>query len=66
MGMFAFESFLVLMMVAGSLTIVWGVKRFKLPAQITAIAFAITATSWFVFLVTTISFTVRTFVTPSA
>lgn len=59
---YAIEGILALLVVLGSVTIVWGVRRFQLPTQITTIAFAITAASWVAFLVTTISFTVRTFV----
>lgn len=63
---YAVEGLLAVLIVLGSATIVWGVRRFNLPAQITMIAFAITAASWVAFLITTISFTVRTFVAPSA
>ena len=59
---YAIEGALALLVVLGSVTIVWGVRRFHLPTQITTIAFAITAASWIAFLVTTISLTVRTFV----
>ena len=61
----AIEGILTLLVVLGIITIVWGVRRFNLPAQVTAIAFAITAASWVALLVTTISITVRTFIVPS-
>ena len=64
--MYIIEGLLVVLVILGSLTIVWGVRKFNLPAKITTIAFAITAASWMALLITTISFTVRTFVMPSA
>ena len=60
MMVYAIEATLAVMILLGSLTIVWGVRRFKLPAAATTIAFAITAASWVAFLITTISLTVRT------
>lgn len=58
--------FLAVLIVGGSATIVWGVKRFNLPTRITTIAFAITATSWVAFLITTIGFTIRSLMVTSA
>lgn len=66
MFFFALEGLLITLIAVGSLTIVWGVRKFNLPTSIAAIAFAVTAASWVAFLITTIGLTVRTFVIPSA
>lgn len=60
------EGALAFMVVAGSLIVVWGVKRFNLSATFLAVIFAITAASWLALLITTISITVRTLAIPSA
>jgi len=65
MFVYVLEGLLAALIIVGSATIVWGVRAFNLPTKITTIAFAITAVSWVAFLITTISFTVRSFVVPS-
>jgi hypothetical protein len=66
MLVYAVEAVLTFLVVSGSATIAWGVRRFHLSTNITAIAFAITAASWVALLVTTIGITVKTFIAPSA
>lgn len=61
---FVVEGVLALLVIVGSITIAWGVRRFNLSARVLAIAFALTAASWLAFLITTISLTVRTLVLP--
>ncbi len=56
---------LALMVVLGSLTITWGVRRFSLSTRVLALAFAFTAASWLAFLITTIGLTVRLLALPT-
>jgi hypothetical protein len=49
----------------GTTTIICGVRYFHLPTKVLTIAFALTAASWFAFLVAAISATVILLVTPS-
>jgi len=49
----------------GTATIICGVRYFHLPTKVLTIAFALTAASWFAFLVAAISATVILLVTPS-
>jgi hypothetical protein len=49
----------------GTATIICGVRYFHLPTKALTIAFALTAASWFAFLVAAISATVILLVTPS-
>ncbi|HEU4327692.1 MAG TPA: hypothetical protein VFS21_31420 [Roseiflexaceae bacterium] len=58
------EGVLAFLVLSGCVTIVWGVRRFKLSARVLTIAFALTAISWMALLITTISLTVRTLVFP--
>ena len=49
----------------GTATIIGGVRYFHLPTKVLTIAFALTAASWFAFLIAAISATVILLVTPS-
>lgn len=66
MFVYVFEAALLFLVVAGSATIVWGVRRFQLSARVLALTFAVTAASWVALLLTIIGFTVRAFVLPNA
>jgi len=48
---------LALLVLIGSLTLIWGTRRFKLSSIALAVAFALTAASWVAFLIAAISFT---------
>lgn len=61
---FVLEGVLVALVVGGCLTLVWGVRRFQLSPRVLTIAFALTAISWMVLLIATISLTVKTLVFP--
>lgn len=65
MFVYVFETALLFLVVAGSATIVWGVRHFHLSARTLAFTFAVTAASWVALLVLTISFTVKVFVFPN-
>ena len=49
----------------GTATIIAGVRYFNLSSKVLTIAFALTAASWFAFLVAAISATVILFLVPS-
>lgn len=66
MAMVITEGVLFLLVVAGIVTIVWGVKRFDISARLLAIVFAITAVSWVALVIVTISLTIRALLIPSA
>jgi hypothetical protein len=51
---------LALLVLIGSVTMIWGVRRFKLSSVALAVAFALTAASWLAFLIATISITAIT------
>ncbi|MEM8531696.1 MAG: hypothetical protein AAGF95_12690 [Chloroflexota bacterium] len=59
------EVILALLVIVGSVTIVWGAQRFQLPARAMTIVFAITAASWMAFIISTISITMRSVVLSS-
>jgi len=52
------EGALVILVLIGSATMIWGVRRFHLPTKILVVAFALTAASWLALLIATISITV--------
>jgi hypothetical protein len=54
---FAIIGALAFLVLIGSLTMVWGIRRFQLSPVTQAIAFALTAASWVAFLVAAISIT---------
>jgi|GEM_PF-2357005 len=54
----AIEGALVILVLIGSATMIWGVRRFRLPTKILVVAFALTAASWVALLIATISITV--------
>jgi hypothetical protein len=56
---------LACLVLIGSATIICGVRYFNLPARILTIAFALTAASWFAFLIAAISATVILLGAPS-
>ncbi|NOK63877.1 MAG: hypothetical protein GFH27_549357n44 [Chloroflexi bacterium AL-W] len=56
------EVILALLVIVGSVTIVWGVQRFQLSVRVMTIVFAITAVSWMAFIISTISITMRSVV----
>lgn len=66
MFVYLFEAALLLLVVSGSSTIVWGVRHFHLSSRMLALTFAVTAASWMTLLVTMIGFTVKVFVLPNA
>jgi hypothetical protein len=53
------------MVLLGTATIIGGVRYFNLSSKVLTIAFALTAASWFAFLVAAISATVIMLVVPS-
>jgi hypothetical protein len=56
---------LACLVLLGSAIIICGVRYFNLPAQVLTIAFALTAASWFAFLVAVISATIILLGVPS-
>ena len=56
--------FLAGLVLLGSATIIGGVRYFNLSSKVLTIAFALTAASWFAFLVAAISATVIMLVVP--
>jgi hypothetical protein len=65
MFVYLFETVLLFLVIAGSVTIVWGVRHFHLSSRTLAFTFAVTAASWVALLVLTISVTVKLFVFPN-
>ena len=63
--MYVFETALLFLVIAGSATIVWGVRHFHLSSRTLAFTFAVTAASWVALLVLTISFTVKMLMFPN-
>lgn len=59
------EAVLVVLVVLGSITIIWGVRHFNLSTRTVAITFLVTAASWMALLVVTISLTLRALGVPS-
>ena len=57
--------FLAGLVLIGTATIICGVRYFHLPSKVLTVAFALTAASWFAFLVAAISATVILLVVPS-
>ena len=53
------------LVLVGTATIIGGVRYVRLPTKVLTIAFALTAASWFAFLIAAISATVILLVTPS-
>jgi hypothetical protein len=58
--MFVIVGTLALLVLIGSVTMIWGVRRFKLSSVALAVAFALTVASWLAFLIATISITAIT------
>ena len=56
---------LAALVLVGTVTIIAGVRYFNLSSKVLTIAFAITAASWFAFLVAAISATVILLIVPS-
>jgi hypothetical protein len=56
---------LACLVLLGSATIICGVRYFHLPSKVLTIAFALTAASWFAFLIAAISATVILLGVPS-
>jgi hypothetical protein len=56
---------LAVLVLLGTATIIAGVRYFNLSSKVLTIAFALTAASWFAFLVAAISATVIMLVVPS-
>jgi hypothetical protein len=65
MFVYLFETVLLFLVIAGSATIVWGVRHVHLSSRMLALTFAVTAASWVALLVLAISFTVKVFVFPN-
>jgi hypothetical protein len=61
----AVVEFLAILVLIGTTTIICGVRYFHLPTKALTIAFALTAASWFAFLIAAISATVILLVVPS-
>ena len=51
------EVVLVMLVVMGTGTIIWGARRFHLSTKMLAVTFALTAASWIAFLIATIGIT---------
>lgn len=52
------EGALLVLVLIGSATMLWGARRYRLPTKILIVAFALTAASWMALLIATISITV--------
>jgi hypothetical protein len=51
---------LACLVLVGTMTTLWGARRFKFSSAALAVAFALTAASWLAFLIATISITAIT------
>ena len=52
------EGALAILVLIGSVTMIWGTRRFRLPTKFLIVAFALTAASWIALLIATISITI--------
>ena len=57
---FAIEGGLAILVLLGSVIMIWGTRRFHLPTKVLVVAFALTAASWMALLIATISITIMT------
>lgn len=59
---FAIEGALAILVLIGSVIVIWGARRLRPPTKVLIVAFALTAASWVALLITTISITVMALV----
>lgn len=59
---FAIEGALAILVLIGSVMVIWGARHFRHSTFVLIVAFALTAASWMAFLITTISITIMALV----